>query len=108
MEQEIKRRKRAVDTQMRTCSPCPKCGGKCIDTHVYQVGLEDERSIAIVCLSCGYVELYVKPEALENIKRLGSVAAGEYSAALSARRAELDEQLRQAEQEAKKRRFFFF
>jgi len=89
---------------MSEISPCPKCGGKRIDTCGYMLGLDDERSIAIVCLSCRYVELYVKPEALENIKRLGSVVAGEYAAALAARSRELFKQI----EEQPRKKFLFW
>src|SRR5216684_4186396 len=98
MEQEIKRRKRAVDDQRGTCSPCPKCGGERIDTYRRNVGLDreyGEKSVAFVCLSCRYAELYVKPDALEEIKRQGSVAAWENSAEARAIRAEWNERIRQ-------------
>ena len=98
---------------MSEISPCPKCGGMRVDTYGKDVGLEieySEKSDAIVCLSCRYVELYVKPEALEKIKLQGSVTAWENSPEARAIRAELKEQLKQIQEDLdrdrdRKRRF---
>jgi len=89
-----------VDNQIRTFSPCPKCGGECIDTHGSYVGLEYARSVPVVCLSCGYIEFYAKPEELEKIKQIGSYAA--FEKAHAERKAERE----RLEQAKKKRRFF--
>lgn len=80
-----------MDNQVRTFSPCPKCGGDRIDTYGQAVGLEYDKSVPVVCLSCGSIEFYAKPETLEKIKKLGSYAAFE--------KAQTEAKARRAEQE---------
>lgn len=89
-----------VDNQTRTFSPCPKCGGDRIDTYGPTVGLEYAKSVPVVCLSCGYIEFYTKPETLEEIKKYGSYAAQE----ASVRRAE-QERSESAKSPQKRRSF---
>jgi predicted nucleic-acid-binding Zn-ribbon protein len=60
---------------------CPKCGGRLdqgkmqgllqyisdnAESRFWSVGPEVRVSRASVCLSCGYIELYLDPEALKN------------------------------------------
>jgi len=94
-----------MDNEIITCSPCPKCGGERLDTHGTFVGLEYNRSVPVVCLTCGYVEFYARPESLESIKKFGSLAAFDKAQAEAKARREEQEQLKQANK-AQKRRFF--
>jgi len=107
MEQQRRKEQRAVDNQIRTFSPCPKCGGERIDTYGPFVGLEFAKSVPVVCLSCGYIEFYAKPETLEQVKRYGSNAAHEKARAEEKARREEQERLEQAKKPQKKRFSFF-
>lgn len=50
--------------------PCPKCTGKRVEARVIPVNVSTRPGLdspvkGIVCLNCGYIELYaVKPEVL--------------------------------------------
>jgi predicted nucleic-acid-binding Zn-ribbon protein len=100
-----KKEQRAVDYQIRTFSPCPKCGSERVDTDGTFVGLEYAKSVPVVCLSCGYIEFYAKPEMLERIKKMGSYAAFEKAQAEAKARKAEQEGLEQAKK-PQKRRFF--
>jgi predicted nucleic-acid-binding Zn-ribbon protein len=51
--------------------PCPKCGGTRFVTDGRHFGLEyNEKSNALYCTNCGYVEFYATRDTLEHVNKL--------------------------------------